>query len=131
MLSFFNLKNTKLIRIIKFLVSVFVSISFINVIVDSNKTDIEVDAGQYLKNSGFENKLSVKLINAERVGYYGGMSIPDLIKATNPDLQNTHFVILKGKDKEVNKILEANYQLEKSFTKDNQGVYLFKKGNIN
>ena len=34
---------------------------------------------------------------AERVGYYGGISIPDLMSATQPELQNTQLIILNGK----------------------------------
>jgi hypothetical protein len=83
----------------------------------------------YFKNMGLENNQSIKLINAERVGYYGGMSIPDLMSATQPELQNTQVIIFNGRENEATKILETGYQLEKSFAKNQQGVYIMKRIN--
>ena len=98
-----------------------------NVAVDSNKNTIEIDAGEYLKNMGLESNQSIKLINAERVGYYGSMSLPDLMNAIKPELQNTQLIILNGKEDEVAKILTIGYQLEKSFTKSQHGIYILKR----
>jgi len=123
--SLFKLKKTKLTNVLKVLVSIYIVISIINVAVDSNKNTIEMDAGGYFKN--LDNTQSIKLINAERVGYYGGMSIPDLMSATQPELQNTQVIIFNGRENEATKILETGYLLEKSFTKNQQGVYILKR----
>ena len=127
LINVFKSKTTKLTNALKALVSIYIVISIMNVAVDSNKNTIEMDAGGYFKN--LDNTQSVKLINAERVGYYGGMSIPDLMSATQPELQNTQFIILNGSEDGVAKMLETGYQLEKSFAKNKQGVYILKRDN--
>jgi hypothetical protein len=127
LISLFNLKTSKINKVLKISISFFVLISFINVLVDSDKNTIEIDAGGYFKNMGLENNQSIKLINSDRVGYYGGMSIPDLMSAKNPELQNTQLIIFNGREDEVTKILGSGYQLEKSFTKNHQGVYILKR----
>ena len=70
---------------------------------------------------------SVKLIGAERVGYYSGLTMKELIEALNPELHDTQFVIYQGNQSESDKILGSDYQLEKSFLKNNQGIFIFKK----
>jgi len=127
LINLFKLKTTKLTNALKFLVSIYIAISIMNAAVDSNKNTNEMDAGEYLKIMGLESNQSIKLINADRVGYYGGMSIPDLMGATQPEQDNTQLVILNGREDEVMKILEKGYQLEKSFTKNQQGIYIFKR----
>lgn len=127
LINLFKLQATKLTNTIKALVSIYMAISMINVAMDSNKNTIEMDAGEYLKNKGLEKNQSIKLIHAERVGYYGGILIPDLMSATQPELQNTQFIILNGSEDEVVKILETGYQLEKSFIKSQQGIYILKR----
>jgi hypothetical protein len=127
LINLFKLKTTKLTNALKFLVSFYIAISIMNAAVDSNKNTNEMDAGEYLKIMGLESNQSIKLINADRVGYYGGMSIPDLMGATQPEQDNTQLVILNGREDEVMKILEKGYQLEKSFTKNQQGIYIFKR----
>ena len=74
-----------------------------------------------------KNNQPIKLINAERVGYYAGMSIPDLMSAINPNLQNTHSIVFNGRAEELKKILGDDYQLEKSFTKNQDGVYILRR----
>jgi hypothetical protein len=127
LISLFKLKTTKLTNALKVLISIYIVISIMNVAVDSNKNTIEIDAGEYLKNMGLENNQSIKLINAERVGYYGSMSLLDLMNAIKPELQNTQLIILNGKEDEVAKILTTGYQLEKSFTKSQHGIYILKR----
>ena len=127
LISLFKLKKTKLTNALKVLVLIYIAISIMNVAVDSNKNTIEIDAGEYLKNMGLESNQSIKLINAERVGYYGSMSLQDLMNAIKPELQNTQLIILNGKEDEVAKILTIGYQLEKSFTKSQHGIYILKR----
>ena len=127
LINLFNLKTTKLTNALKVLVSIYVSILIMNVAIDSNKNTIEMDAGEYLKNMGLDNNQSIKLIHAERVGYYGKMAIPDLISATDPELQNTQVIVFNGSEDEVTKILVTGYQLEKSFIKNHHGVYILKR----
>ena len=127
LISIFKLKTTKLTTAIKVLVSIYIAISMINVVMDSNKNTIEIDAAEYLKNMGLGNNQSIKLINAERVGYYGEILIPDLMTATQPELQNTQFIILNGSEDEVAKMLDTGYKLEKSFAKNKRGVYILKR----
>jgi len=129
LINIFKLKTTKLTNALKILISIYIVISIMNVAMDSNKNTVEMDAGEYLKNMGLEHNQSIKLINAERVGYYGGMSISDLMSATQPELQNTQFIILNGSEDGVAKMLETGYQLEKSFAKNKQGVYILKRDN--
>ena len=51
----------------------------------------------------------------------------ELIEALNPELHDTQFVIYQGNQSEADKILGSGYQLEKSFLKKNQGIFIFKK----
>ena len=51
----------------------------------------------------------------------------ELIEALNQKLQDTQFVIYQGKQSEADAILGSDYQLEKSFLKNNQGIFIFKK----
>ena len=127
LINLFKLKAIKLINTLKFLVSICIAISIMNVAIDSNKNNIEVDAGEYLKNISIENKQSIKLINSERVGYYGSIPLPDLMNATKPELQNTQLIILNGMEDEVTKILGEGYQVEKSFTKSQKGIFILKR----
>lgn len=127
LINLFKLKTTKFINSIKVFVSIYIAISMINVAIDSNKNTIDMDAGGYFKNMGLDKSQSLKLINAERVGYYGGISIPDLMSVTQPELQNTQVIIFNGREDEVTKILEIGYQLEKGFAKNQQGIYILKR----
>ena len=100
---------------------------FINVAVDSSKNTIETNAGEYPKNISLDNNQSIKLINAERVGYYAGISISDLMSATEPELQNTQIIIFNGRANELTKFLEKGYQFKKGFIKNKQGVYILRR----
>ena len=64
LISLFKLKTTKLTDAIKVLVSIYIVISIINVVADSNKNTVEMDAGEFLKNMRLESNQSIKLINA-------------------------------------------------------------------
>ena len=127
LMDLFKLKKTKLTDFLKFFVFIFIVISTINILVDSNKNTIEIDAGMYFKNMRLDSNQSIKLINAERVGYYSGMSIPDLINAIKPEVQNTQLIIFNGREDELMKILGTGYLLEKSFVKNQQGIYILKR----
>ena len=50
-----------------------------------------------------------------------------LFKAINPNLQNTHSIVFNGRAEELKKILGDDYQLEKSFTKNQDGVYILRR----
>ncbi len=56
-----------------------------------------------------------------------GLTIRELIEALNPELHDTQFVIYQGNQSEADKISESDYQLDKSFLKNNQGIFIFKK----
>ena len=60
-------------------------------------------------------------------GYYSGLTMKELMEARNPELHDTQFVIYQGNQSEADKILGSDYQLEKSFLKNNQGIFIFKK----
>ena len=94
-------------------------------LIDSQKGNIEEEAAKYFKNLGAKD--SVKLMGAERVGYYSGLSMKELMEALNPELHDPQFVIYQGNQSEAGKILGSDYQLEKSFLKNNQGIFIFKK----
>jgi len=106
-------------------VIVFIVASIMSLLIDSKKSNIEIDAAQYFKN--LRPIDSVKLIGAERVGYYSDLTMKDLIEAINPELHDTQFIIYQGNQSEVDKILGSDYQLDKSFLKNNQGIFIFKK----
>lgn len=127
LMGLFKLKKNKITSTLKILFSIFIASSIINILVDSKKNSIEIDAGEYLKNMNLDNNQSIKLINAERVGYYSGMLIPDLMVSIKPELQNTKFIIFNGRKDELKKIIRSDYQLEKSFTKNQHGVYVLKR----
>ena len=123
--DFFQAKNSSITTYLKPLVIIFIVASIMSSLIDSQKDNIEEDAAQYFKNLGSID--SVKLIGAERVGYYSGLEINELIEALNPELHDTQFVIYQGNQSEADKILGSDYQLEKSFLKNNQGIFIFKK----
>ena len=106
-------------------VVIFIVVSIMSSLIDSQKGNIEEDAAQYFKDNGTTE--SVKLIGAERMGYYSGLTMKELMQALDPKLHNTQFVIYQGNQSEADTILGSNYQLEKSFLKNNQGVFIFKK----
>ena len=108
-----------------FLFIIFIVVSIMSSLIDSQKSNIEAEAAQYFKNLGSAD--SIKLMGAERMGYYSGLTIRELIEALNPELKNTQYVIYQGNQSEADKILGSDYQLEKSFQKNNQGIFIFKK----
>ena len=66
-----NLKQIKKNTLLKIIITILIIfLIWFNFIV-SNERNIEIDAGHYLIKNGIKD--SVKLINAERVGYYGGL----------------------------------------------------------
>jgi len=68
-------------------VIVFIVASIMSSLIDFKKSNIEIDAAQYFKN--LRPIDSVKLIGAERVGYYSDLTMKDLIEAINPELHDT------------------------------------------
>ena len=123
--DFFQAKDSSIRIYVKPLVIIFIVASIMSSLIDSQKSNIEADAAQYFKNLSYIN--SVKLIGAERVGYYSGLSIRELIEALNPELHHTQFVIYQGNQSEADTILGSDYQLEKSFLKNTKGIFIFKK----
>ena len=123
--DFFQVKNSSITTYLKPLVAIFIAVSIISSLIDSQKGNIEEEAAQYFKNLGVTD--SVKLMGAERVGYYSGFTIKKLMEALNPELKNTQYVIYQGNQPEADTILGSDYQLEKSFLKNNQGIFIFKK----
>jgi len=125
LVDFFQSKDASNMSYLRPLVIIFIAVFIVSSMIDSQKSNIEKDAAQYFKNLGSVD--SFKLIGVERVGYYSGLTIKELIAAINPELQNTQFVIYQGNQLDANKILRSDYQLEKSFLKNNQGIFIFKK----
>ena len=123
--DFFQAKDSSIRIYVKPLVIIFIVASIMSSLIDSQKSNIEADAAQYFKKLGSIN--SVKLMGAERAGYYSGLTMKELMEALNPDLLHTQFVIYQGNLSEADKILGLDYQLEKSFLKNNQGIFIFKK----
>lgn len=121
-----NSMRSKKKDILKILVSFYLFFSIVNVLLDANNTNMEMEAGYYLSELTKAGDKSVKLINADRVGYYGGISFQRLIHSTNPVL-NSDLIIFKGSDEEAMTAAGLDYQLEKSFTKGQQGVYIFRR----
>ena len=126
LVNIFNLKTSKQNNILKILVSFYLFISMINVLLDSNKTNVELEAGNYLSGLTKTDDKLVKLINAERVGYYGGISFQRLVDKNNPT-QNNDFLVFQGGNNEATTSAGSDYELEKSFTKGQQGVYIFRR----
>ena len=125
LVEFFQAKHSTIKTYLKPLVAIFIVLSILSSLIDSQKSSIEVDAAKYFKENGSTE--SVKLISAERVAYYSGFTMKELIEALNPELQNTQFVIYQGNQSDADTILGSDYQLEKSFMKNNQGIFIFKK----
>jgi hypothetical protein len=123
--DFFQTKHSLILTYVKPLVVIFIVVSIMSSLIDSQKGNIEEEAVEYLKNLGSMD--SVKLMGSERVGYYSGLTMKELIEALNPELQNTQLVIYQGNQSEADTILGSDYQLEKSFLKNNQGIFIFKK----
>ena len=123
--DFFDSKDSSITTYLKPLVVIFIVVSIMSSLIDSQKGNIEEEAAQYFKNLGAKD--SVKLMGAERVGYYSGLTIKKLMEVLNPELHDTQFVIYQGNQSEADKILGSDYQLEKSFLKNNQGIFIFKK----
>lgn len=123
--DFFQAKNSSIRTYLNPLVIIFIVASIMSSLIDSKKSNIEEEAAEYFKNLGVTD--SVKLMGAERVGYYSGLTIKKLIEALDPKLQNTQFVIYQGNQSGADRILGSDYQLEKSFLKNNQGIFIFKK----
>lgn len=114
-------KNTLLKIIITILIIFLIWFNFIV----SKERNIEIDAGHYLIKNDIKD--SVKLINAERVGYYGGLSSEQIVIASDSGLHNTEWVVFFGNITDQDKILGSDYSLKKMFTKNNQGIFIFKK----
>lgn len=125
LVDFFQTKHSSILTYVKPLVVIFILVSIMSSLIDSQKINIEAEAAQYFKNHGSID--SVKLMGAERVGYYSGLTMKELIEALNPELHDTQFIIYQGNQLETDKILGSDYQLEKSFLKNNQGIFIFKK----
>ena len=125
LVEFFESKDSSIRIYLKPLVIIFIVASIMSSMIDSQKSNIEEEAAQYFKNLGVTD--TIKLMDAERVGYYSGLTIKKLMEALNPELQNTQYVIYQGNQSEADKILGSDYQLEKSFLKNNQGIFIFKK----
>ena len=125
LVDFFQAKNSPIMTYLKSLVIIFIVASIMSSLIDSQKSNIEEEAAQYFENLGSID--SVKLMGADRVGYYSGLTIKKLMEALNPQLHDTQFIIYQGNQSEADKILGSDYQLEKSFLKNNQGIFIFKK----
>jgi hypothetical protein len=125
LVDFFQTKHSSILTYVKPLVVIFIVVSIMSSLIDSQKGNIEEEAAQYFKN--LDTIDSVKLIGAERVGYYSGLTMKELIEALNPELHDTQYVIYQGNQSKADKILGSDYQLEKSFLKNNQGIFIFKK----
>ncbi|MDA1133864.1 MAG: hypothetical protein O2802_02950, partial [Proteobacteria bacterium] len=85
--EFFESKDSSIMTYLKPLVIIFIVVSIISALIDSQKSNIEEEAAQYFKNLGSIN--SVKLIGAERAGYYSGLTMKELMEARNPELHDT------------------------------------------
>lgn len=125
LVDFFQTKHSSITTYLKPLVIIFIIASIMSSLIDSQKGNVEEEAAQYFKN--LDTTDSVKLMGAERVGYYSGLTIKKLMEALNLELQDTQFVIYQGNQSEADKIVGSDYQLEKSFLKNNQGVFIFRK----
>ncbi len=125
LVDFFKTKHSSITTYVKPLLVIFIAVSIMSSLIDSQKSNIEADAAQYFKSLGVTD--SIKLMGAERMGYYSGLSMKELIEALNPELHDTQFLIYQGNQSEADKILGSDYQLEKSFLNNNQGIFIFKK----
>jgi hypothetical protein len=125
LVDFFDSKDSSITTYLKPLVVIFIVVSIMSSLIDSQKSNIEADAAEYFKNLASGD--SVKLIGAERVGYYSGFTIKELMEVLNPELHDTQYVIYQGKQSEADKILGSDYRLEKSFLKNKHGVFIFRK----
>ena len=61
-------------------VVIFLIFSFLSILIDRNLQNIELQSGNYLKELNL-NHDNVGLINADRIAYYGGFSIEDIINS--------------------------------------------------
>ena len=111
-----NLRQIKKNTLLKIIITILIIfLIWFNFIV-SNERNIEIDAGHYLIKNGIKD--SVKLINAERVGYYGGLLSEQIMIASDSDLHNTEWVVFFGNITDQDKILRSDYSLKKMFTKN-------------
>ena len=74
--EFFQTKHSSITTYLKPLVIICIAASIMSSLIDSHKSNIEEEAAQYFKNLGPTD--SVKIIGAERVGYYSGLAMKEL-----------------------------------------------------
>ena len=124
--SYFESNSINKNKFRNFLVILLIFIFILNVIFDSNKINIEKDAGKFLKSLQLDEE--VTFIDAVRVAYYAGFSIQQIINSSSNLSDNREWLVVYTKDK-LNLIPPLNYDPFKTFEYNNKAVIFFKKTN--
>lgn len=124
--SYFESNSLNKNKLRNFLVILLMMVYVLNVLFDNNKNNIEKDAGKFLKSLQLDEE--VALIDADRVAYYAGFSIKQIINSSSNLSDNQEWLVVYTKDK-LNLIPPLNYDPLKTFEYNNKAVIFFKKTN--
>lgn len=122
--NFFELYSHNQSKLLNFLVIIFIPFYLFNSLIDRNSYSIEFESGKFLKSLEL-SEYHVDLINADRIAYYAGFSMPKIISSQNYS-DNPEWIIYYTKDK-INFIKPLNYYIYKRFEYKNQMVLFFKR----
>lgn len=124
-LSIFENTNLKKNTLQKFLIILFIIASIVTILVDSNKINIEREAGSYLSNMQVIGKIT--LINSNRIAYYGGFDIEEIVNSSKDYSDNQEWILFNGRVDDYNRNILSKYNIYKGFYHGDKCVLLFKK----
>jgi len=124
--SLFELDFYKENKLLNYLVVILIIIFLINVLIDKKRYDVEIKAGEFLKQLQIVE--DVTLINSDRIAYYAGFSMQQILNLPSATLDYQDWVVLYTKDK-LNIIKPIGYDTFKSFEHKGQAVFFYKKEN--
>ena len=100
----------------------FVVICLANVFIDSKSKSIEIEAGEFLKGLQLNNE--VTLIDSERIAYFAGFSIQQIMNLSKNIPDNQDWLVIYGKNK---LSLPLGYDIYHRVDRKDQAVFFLKK----
>ena len=120
--SFFEVDLNTGNKLRNFLVCFLVVICLANVFIDSKSKSIEIEAGEFLKGLQLNNE--VTLINSERIAYFAGFSIQQIMNLSKNIPDNQDWLVVYGKNK---LSLPLGYDIYHRVDRKDQAVFFLKK----
>jgi len=132
-LSLFEYRKLKDQKIQKFLVISFIFLSLLNIIFESKKFDLDMQASNLLKQ--LEIKDNLALINSDRLAYYAGLTIKEITNASYKysddydKLESKEWIILNDMRGISNILIPSNFYIYHKIVKNDREIIFYKRRN--